>query len=105
MRDGKALHITSPPPSFHRRNSIVDCDPNRCFKTFIQTLPTHAGIAGDGVDGDSAALHLPLIRVPGEAVLRTELPRAELREAHGHTAPDGLEGGKYEFSQFSSLKC
>ena len=55
-------------------------------------LTTHAGIAGDGVDGDAAALHLPLVRVPREAVLRTKLPRAELREAHGHAAPDGLRG-------------
>ena len=67
-------------------------------------LTTHAGIAGDGVDGDAAALHLPLVRVPREAVLRTELPRAELREAHRHAATDGLGGRKYEFSQFTSLK-
>ena len=58
----------------------------------IQLCTTHAGIAGDGVDGDAAALHPPLVGVSGEAVLRTKLPRAELREAHRHAATDGLQG-------------
>lgn len=87
--------------SSHVRNKIVDLgfilnlkftDILRLLVFFVWYVLTHAGIACDGVHGDAAALHLPLVRVPGEAVLRSELPRAELREAHRHAATDGLRG-------------